>query len=59
MGFYVRPERWENLPEAVSAIPGVWGHLLSFIGGPRACIGYRFSLVECVPVPYHSSCVCA
>ncbi|KIK80380.1 hypothetical protein PAXRUDRAFT_833550 [Paxillus rubicundulus Ve08.2h10] len=41
-----KPERWDNLPKAVSDIPGVWGHLLTFLGGPRACIGYRFSLVE-------------
>ncbi|KIK69258.1 hypothetical protein GYMLUDRAFT_1002408 [Collybiopsis luxurians FD-317 M1] len=41
-----KPERWDNLPEAVSAIPGVWGHTLSFIGGNRACIGWRFSLIE-------------
>ncbi|KAH9849575.1 cytochrome P450 [Lenzites betulinus] len=41
-----KTERWLNPPEAISAIPGVWGHLLTFIGGPRACIGYRFSLVE-------------
>ncbi|KAH0835840.1 cytochrome P450 [Lanmaoa asiatica] len=41
-----KPERWENIPEAVSQIPGVWGHLLTFLGGPRACIGYRFALVE-------------
>ncbi|KAH7882875.1 cytochrome P450 [Phlebopus sp. FC_14] len=41
-----RPERWENLPEAVSSIPGVWSHLMTFLGGPRACIGYRFSIVE-------------
>ncbi|KAI0364506.1 cytochrome P450 [Pilatotrama ljubarskyi] len=41
-----RPERWENPPEAISNIPGVWGHLLTFLGGPRACIGYRFSIVE-------------
>ncbi|KAF8435673.1 cytochrome P450 [Boletus edulis BED1] len=40
------PERWQSIPEAVSHIPGVWGHLMSFLGGPRACIGYRFSLVE-------------
>ena len=40
------PDRWNNLPDAVSAVPGVWGNMLTFIGGPRACIGYRFSLVE-------------
>ncbi|KAJ8482004.1 hypothetical protein ONZ51_g5636 [Trametes cubensis] len=41
-----RPERWENPPEALSTIPGVWGHLLTFAGGPHACIGYRFSIAE-------------
>ncbi|TFK89337.1 cytochrome P450 [Polyporus arcularius HHB13444] len=44
--FEFKPERWENPPEAISSIPGVWGHILSFLGGPRACIGYRFSLIE-------------
>ncbi|KAJ6500711.1 cytochrome P450 [Mycena sanguinolenta] len=38
------PERWES--EIFNSIPGVWGHMLSFLGGPRGCIGYRFSLVE-------------
>ncbi|CAL1709425.1 unnamed protein product [Somion occarium] len=41
-----KPERWEKPPECVTNIPGVWGHLMTFLGGPRACIGYRFSLVE-------------
>ncbi|KAG6823047.1 hypothetical protein H0H93_004334, partial [Arthromyces matolae] len=41
-----RPERWETVPEEANRIPGVWGNVLTFLGGPRACIGYRFSLVE-------------
>ncbi|OSD05293.1 cytochrome P450 [Trametes coccinea BRFM310] len=41
-----RPERWETPPAAISCITGVWGHILTFLGGPRACIGYRFSIVE-------------
>ena len=44
--FLFRPERWEDIPNAVSSVPGVWANLLTFIGGPRACIGFRFSLVE-------------
>ncbi|KAL0576500.1 hypothetical protein V5O48_005475 [Marasmius crinis-equi] len=41
-----RPERWANLPEAVNAIPGVWGNMMTFLGGPHACIGWRFTIVE-------------
>ncbi|KAJ3774193.1 cytochrome P450 [Lentinula raphanica] len=44
-----KPERWlipGGIPTAVSTIPGVWGNVLSFLGGAHACIGYRFSLVE-------------
>lgn len=29
-------------------MPGVWGSMLTFLGGPHACIGYRFSLLEYV-----------
>ncbi|KAF7288855.1 Cytochrome P450 [Mycena chlorophos] len=46
-----KPERWETTQPPPSdllatAIPGVWGHMLTFLGGPRGCIGFRFSLVE-------------
>lgn len=40
------PSRWNTVPEGVSDIPGLWGNILTFSGGPRGCIGFRFSLVE-------------
>ncbi|KAI3616017.1 cytochrome p450 [Moniliophthora roreri] len=40
------PDRWKQLPEAVTSIPGVWGNMLTFLGGSHACIGWRFALVE-------------
>ncbi|KZO98276.1 cytochrome P450 [Calocera viscosa TUFC12733] len=41
-----RPERWGEELGAASDIPGIFAHTLTFIGGPRACIGYRFSILE-------------
>jgi hypothetical protein len=49
--FTHRPERWEAPPSSATTIPGVWGHMLTFLGGPRSCIGFRFSLVESVFKP--------
>lgn len=40
-----RPERWLNGP-IDTGLPGVWGNMMTFLGGARSCIGYRFSLVE-------------
>lgn len=40
------PDRWANEPSAAREIPGVWGDLMSFLGGARSCIGYRFALYE-------------
>ncbi|CUA74246.1 Cytochrome P450 CYP72A219 [Rhizoctonia solani] len=41
-----RPERWEHLPDSVNDVPGVVGHLMTFIHGQRSCIGYRLSMIE-------------
>ncbi|KAJ7272844.1 cytochrome P450 [Mycena rebaudengoi] len=30
------PERWESETPISNSIPGVWGHMLTFLGGPRA-----------------------
>ncbi|KDQ62249.1 hypothetical protein JAAARDRAFT_148989 [Jaapia argillacea MUCL 33604] len=46
-----RPERWKSPPEEAKAIPGLYSNILTFlngnpINGNRACIGYRFALIE-------------
>ncbi|KAF7298636.1 hypothetical protein MIND_00810700 [Mycena indigotica] len=41
-----KPDRWDNIPEAASAVPGVWGNLFTFFAGPHNCIGFRFSIAE-------------
>ncbi|ESK86852.1 cytochrome p450 [Moniliophthora roreri MCA 2997] len=43
-----KPDRWDDLPSTVAAsgMPGVWSHMLTFLGGARSCIGWRFSLAE-------------
>jgi cytochrome P450 len=44
----LRPERW--LPSAEKPVSNPlevpWGNQMTFIAGPRACIGYRFALLE-------------
>ncbi|KAG8743101.1 hypothetical protein FRC10_000401 [Ceratobasidium sp. 414] len=41
-----RPERWDDLSEAAKDVPGVWGHVMTFLVGNRSCIGYRFAVIE-------------
>ncbi|KAJ6586473.1 cytochrome P450 [Mycena vulgaris] len=40
------PERWESTTPISNTIPAAWGQMLTFLSGPRGCIGYRFSVVE-------------
>ena len=58
---YCRPERWDDIPDAVKELPSVYGHLMTFIAGAHACIGYRFSVTESVyhiitPLPLSKAC---
>ncbi|KAF8805218.1 cytochrome P450 [Phlegmacium glaucopus] len=44
-----KPDRWlAPLPDSVSAahIPGIYSNLMTFLGGGRACIGFKFSQLE-------------
>uniref|UniRef100_A0A8H7Y036 Cytochrome P450 n=1 Tax=Psilocybe cubensis TaxID=181762 RepID=A0A8H7Y036_PSICU len=44
-----KPERWLSpLPEPLitAHMPGIYSHLMTFIGGGRACIGFKFSQLE-------------
>jgi len=44
-----KPERWlSTVPESVieAHMPGVYSHLMTFMGGSRACIGFKFSQLE-------------
>jgi len=44
-----KPERWlAPLPESVghAHLPGVYSNLMTFIGGGRACIGFKFAEME-------------
>jgi len=44
-----KPERWLSpLPESImdSKIPGIYSHLMTFSGGTRSCIGFKFSQLE-------------
>ncbi|KAL0575385.1 hypothetical protein V5O48_006598 [Marasmius crinis-equi] len=39
------PDRWVN-GRVDTSLPGVWGNMMTFLGGARSCIGFRFALVE-------------
>ncbi|KAJ3829900.1 cytochrome P450 [Lentinula raphanica] len=44
-----KPERWLSpLPDAIlnSRMPAVYSHLMTFNGGSRSCIGFKFSQLE-------------
>ncbi|KZT12276.1 cytochrome P450 [Laetiporus sulphureus 93-53] len=44
-----KPQRWLSGPPkgvADAGIPGAYSHLMTFMGGKRACIGFKFSEME-------------
>jgi len=44
-----KPERWLSpLPDSVAAarLPGIYSNMMTFLGGGRSCIGFKFALLE-------------
>ncbi|KAJ7246417.1 cytochrome P450 [Mycena rebaudengoi] len=46
-----KPERWAQPPSTAKSIPGLYSNTLTFLNGNpldgnRACIGYKFALIE-------------
>ncbi|KAH6909121.1 cytochrome P450 [Coprinopsis sp. MPI-PUGE-AT-0042] len=44
-----KPERWlDDLPKEIveAKVPGVYSNLMTFFGGSRACIGFKFAQLE-------------
>ncbi|KAH9485644.1 Cytochrome P450 monooxygenase 91 [Psilocybe cubensis] len=44
-----KPERWlQPLPESLinARVPGVYSHMMTFLAGVRACVGFKFAELE-------------
>jgi len=46
------PDRWRNIPKEAEKVPGVWGNQVSFLTGPKGCIGFRFAVLEMKAILY-------
>jgi cytochrome P450 len=48
------PDRWlTGQPAGVSGVPGLWANLMTFLGGQRACIGFKFAVLEMKALLFH------
>jgi cytochrome P450 len=45
-----KPERWlngdKNAAPGIEKLPGIYSGMLSFLGGERACVGWKFAQIE-------------
>jgi len=46
--FEFKPDRWLHPEQPARSVemPGVYSGMMTFLGGPRHCIGYRFAIME-------------
>ncbi|KAH6909131.1 cytochrome P450 [Coprinopsis sp. MPI-PUGE-AT-0042] len=50
------PDRWLNdLPQTLvdAKVAGVYSHLMTFIGGGRSCVGFKFAQLEMKMMTFH------
>jgi hypothetical protein len=55
-----RPDRWDNLPEAVASLPGLYANTMTFSAGPRVrhiCHNTHATLKYSKPKPNCQSCI--
>lgn len=49
-----RPDRWlVDLPAGVVNVPGTWANIMTFLGGQRACLGFKFAILEMKALLFH------
>ena len=52
-----RPDRWNNLPEAVASLPGLYANTLTFSAGPRVRDLYLPHATLKYSKSQHQSCI--
>lgn len=55
--FWGRPDRWDDLPDAAKAQPGLYPNLMSFSAGPRVGDAGHSAVARTSNVTFAQSCI--